>query len=217
MPVSNAATAAELIPKIYSKISAFILDIEMKGQELTGIQIAEQIRKNPQCATVPIIFLTSYVHFGSGALHDIHYYDFLSKVDSKKLLINTLEKALGIHLVTNNLSTPHIIVECTSCSLEISIESISCIDLFGSKLLITDFSGETQAYRVKPHAFSDICVQLENISGHSLKQIHRCVIVNVNRIKEIQWHKNSAQIWLFNVSDWKPAGKTYLHKLSQFK
>lgn len=214
VPISDSDVGIRLIRQTPSAFSAYILDIEMVGQTYCGIQVAEEIRRQPGCALVPILFLTSHTHFGGEALHHIHYYDFLQKPCDAERLIDDLRSALALD---DTPKPPCVLIEGRNGSFDLELSAISCIELSGQDMLITDFRGRVTAVPAKPNAFSRLCARLETIPGHSLVRIHRSVIINRNRIREIEWRKNSATVWLFNVADWKPAGKNYLDNLSMYR
>ena len=215
-PIPDSEASIQIIQKHYDIFSAYILDIEMSGQKYSGIQVAEAIRNQPQCALVPIIFLTSHAHFGAGGLHYIHYYEFFQKPCDVDRLVATLQEALSINSINEHSEHTTINIESNHLSVELDLEDISCIEIFGTQLYVTDLLGKVATYKVKPNVFSSICQRLKTMGNCSLRQIHRTVIINVNRIKRIEWRKNTATVWLFNVKDWKPAGKTYLNVLSPY-
>lgn len=98
-------------------------------------------------------------------------------------------------------------------SLILNFNDITCIEIIGKELQITNMLGEVEKYHVKYNTFSKI---LNYICTHeelnSFIQIHRCIIINADRIKKIEKGKNIADIWLFNLDNPKPVGKTYFSK-----
>lgn len=222
MPVSVIAVnspeqAIHYIDLYSSRIEAYILDIEMAGNRYSGIQVAEYIRNVAHQSLVPIIFLTSHAHYGSGYLHRIHYYDFFAKPYQHSALIESLRGALSL-LPSNAISTHNRLLIRTTygMSVELDFDNISCIEINGQELLITDLLGKANTYTVKYKTFSNIIEFIEGRNMSNFQQIHRCVIINTDRIRKIEWEKNTASVWLFNVSDFKPVGKTFLSKISIF-
>ena len=210
----NADDVIPLLNRDLSRFKAFVLDIEMAGQKYSGIDVALAIRKNPHCTLTPIIFLTSYSHFGKGALKQIHYYDFISKSAPIEQLITVLQQALGLEkTLPPFLNKRTVVIDGRKFQTEISLEEISCIEQFGGKLIVTDYAGNETCYLIKSHAFESICEQIFTIPNCPFERIHRSVIINVHRIKSIDMGKNTARVTLFNVKEAKPAGKTYMHKL----
>lgn len=213
----NADETMPLLTNDISRFNAFVLDIEMEGQTYSGIDVAKAIRSNKKCALSPIIFLTSYSHFGNGVLKQLHYYDFISKSAPIEQLVAVLQQALGLEKrMPTFLDRPKLIIDGRKFQTEISADRISCIEQFGNELVVTDYSGKTERYFTKSRAFESICDQIAAISDCPLEQIHRSVIINVLRIKSIDMEKNTGRVTLFNISDKKPAGKTYLYKLSAY-
>lgn len=218
VPISDSDAGLQLIRTNASAFAAYILDIEMVGQTYCGIQIAEEIRRQPGCALVPILFLTSRVHFGGEALRYIHYYDFLPKPCDAKRLIGDLRSALALdNAPGESRKAPIVLLEGRGTSLRLDLSMVSCLEISGQDMLITDFRGQVTAFPIKPRTFSKLCAELDTLPGHAMVQVHRSVIINRNRIRAIEWRKNSATIWLFNVADWKPAGKNYLDNLAIFR
>lgn len=206
----------EVLDKYYDKFSAYVLDIEMIDQKYSGIEVAEKIRKLPNGSLVPIIFLTSHSYFGGGGLRKIHYYEFFQKPSNPIKVLNTLKSALSSEAKIKPSENQPLIFETGKLTVELDISTISCREVYGSELVVTDFCGKSDSYHIKSSTFSKICKELNKRNDHSLKQTHRCVIINVNRIKHIEWRKNAATVWLFNVDEPKPVGKTYLHNISVY-
>jgi len=195
---------------------AFILDIELAGQKHTGIDIAEIIKSNAQTASKPIFFLTSYKHFGYGSLKHLHYYDFFTKDTDFEKITASIEKAVFPQNEGKQKSSI-VFLQGLFCVYEINLNDVSCIEQFGKEIVITDLSGHVSSYRVKPCAFINVCKQIEQLDYKNFQQVHRSIILNFHRIQKIDWHKNTASVILFNTSDCKPVGKTYLEKLKIFK
>lgn len=199
-------------------IEAYILDIELSDSKFSGIDVAKFIRNDPKKALVPIIFTTSYSHYGSGFLQEVHYYDFFVKPYDKKQLLKSIKGSLSLISknscnAVNKLSIPLLY----GSSLLLNFNDVTCIEINGKELSITNSLGKVEKYYVKYKTFSNI---INYIAAHEeLKnfiQIHRCIIINAERIKKIQKGKNIADIWLFNLNNSKPVGKTFLHQISIF-
>lgn len=222
MPVSVIAVnspeqAVHYIDRYSSRIEAYILDIEMIGDRSSGIQVAEYIRNVASCALVPIIFTTSHAHYGSGYLHRIHYYDFFTKPVDHRALIDSLRSALSLSPSDVINTHNHLLIRTLyGMSVELDFDNIACIEINGQELLITDLLGKTNTYQVKYKTFSNIIEFIENENLSKFQQIHRCVIINTDRIRNIELGKNTANIWLFNVEEFKPVGKTFLSKIAVF-
>lgn len=75
----------------YKKADIVILDIDLKGSELNGVEVAKQIRK--ENAYVPIIFTTKYEDFALEA-STIHMSGFLKKPLNPDDFEDTLHMAL---------------------------------------------------------------------------------------------------------------------------
>lgn len=213
--VSSPQQAMRYIDLYSDRIEAYIFDIEMVGNRYSGIQLAEYVRNTADGALVPIIFLTSHAHYGLGYLRPIHYYDFFVKPLEKDALLQSLRGALSI---SNTSDVCNHLLILTSCgiSVDLDFEDISCIEINGRHLSVTDLLGKVKTYTVKYKTFSNIVRFVENESMCKFRQIHRCVIINTDRIRRIEWGKNTASIWLFNVKECKPVGKTFLSQVAVF-
>lgn len=189
----------------------------MFGNRSSGIQVAEYVRNVARRALVPIIFITSHAHYGSGYLHRIHYYDFFAKPFDHCALIESLRGALSISSSKSSNICSHLFIHTSSgISVELNFDNISCIEINGPDLSITDLLGKTNTYAVKYKTFSNILEFVEQRNMSKFQQIHRCVIINTDRIRRIEWGKNTASIWLFNIEDFKPVGKTFLSQIAIF-
>lgn len=216
IPFCNADDAISSLTDTSYDFLAYILDIEIKNQHRSGIDVAEKIREIDGNNYKPIIFLSSYTHFGFGALNHLHYYEFVNKDSNWFQIANVLQRAISTSSGVRNSSTP-LILNTTRFQYEIDVKNVSCIELYTNEVVITDLIGIEKTYKVRPHAFSDLCNQLTNSKIDYLQQMHRSIILNLHRIQKIEWHKNTATVWLFNVATCKPVGKTYLEKLKIFK
>ena len=214
--MTSSDKAIDWLGQFPAPCAAFILDIEMKSQKYSGIQVAEKIRQNPLFITTPIIFLTSYGHFGRGALQHIHYYHFMNKPYAMSFFIQILSEAISPPS-PNSMQISTLLLESTHYTYELPTEDISCIEQFGSKIVVTDLLGKESTYIVKTNAFSHICGQIKELEHCPLHQVHRSVVINFNRIQKIDWKKNYATVWLFNIAIGKPVGRTYLNTLSIFQ
>ncbi len=218
IPINNADNMMSLITKYAGRFSAFVLDIEMSGQAYSGIDLAQKIRQLPECTHTPIIFLSSHSHYSGGVLKNLHYYDFICKPYDPSLLIRSLENALALNIAASSAedTSNTLLLDGPHFQYELRASTISCIELFRNEMIVTDLLGNDTRYIVKPKALPSICNQLEHINT-SLSQVHRCYIINLNRIKKIEWSKNTALVYLFNVSKPVPVGKSFLHILSAYK
>lgn len=223
IPISTIAAkspeeAIHYITLYGADIDAFILDIEITGNKYSGIQVAEYIRNIEGRALVPIIFLTSHTHYGSGYLNRIHYYDFFSKPYNPHDLIKSITTALSLQPPDskNALKDLSIVIH-DNIAVKLHFENISCIEINGHHLIVTDLLGNIETYKVKPKTFANVNEYIENQSSFNFQQIHRCIIINTDRIRKIVWEKNTASVWLFNVERPKPIGKMFLSKMSIFK
>ena len=216
-PVYSADEAMRLIEDFFDRFVAFVLDIEIVGEKYTGIQIADKVRCHSGGSHVPIIFISSYAHFSAGALQRLHYHDFFAKPYDPEKLIRSLSDALETDLNScDPKRVPPLFIEGNGATFKMDLSDVSSMELIGSTLVITDLNGVEVKYQVKPRTFSNICAFLQQVQHPTLRQVHRSVIINVDRIRNIKWLKNTAMVWLFQEKSWKPVGKTYMEQLAHY-
>lgn len=153
---------------------------------------------------------------GYGALSYLHYYEFFNKFESPDKLVNALRRALSVPGDTP-VEPTDLTLQGSRMTYALNSCDITCIELFGRQVAVTDLLGKTQVYAVRHNAFQELCDQVEKLEDGCLQQIHRCIIINTRRIRQIEWEKNTATVWLFNMDEGKPAGKTYVRRLDIFR
>lgn len=210
--INSADSAMSSIEKYAQLFSAFILDIEMPNQRYTGIDIAYKIRQIAGCEHTPIIFLTSHVHFGGAALKAIHYFDFIQKPFDDTILIRSLQQALALSPPIGIFSEI-VHFDGPDMHYQLDASNILCVEMIRNKLVVTDCENKDTEYPIKAKSFASICDQISHMQI-PLQQVHRCYIVNLHRIKEIRWGKNTATLSLFNSNKQIPVGKTFLNILT---
>lgn len=215
-PFMSPQAAIEALTDPQYNFVAFVLDIEMERLALSGISVAEAIRRQPAYVRTPIIFVTSHTHYGYGALSYLHYYEFFNKFESPDKLVNALRRALSVP-GDAPVEPTDLTLQGSRMTYALNSCDIACIELFGRQVAVTDLLGKTQVYAVRHNAFQELCDQMEKLEDGCLQQIHRCIIVNTRRIRQIEWEKNTATVWLFNMDEGKPAGKTYVRRLDIFR
>lgn len=197
----------------------FLLDIEMTGKRITGIQFAEQIRRMPQYATTPILFLSVYTHCSRRVLNAILHAHFLSKPISEKDLILQIGAVLGFSDYLNEYyRLPALILPTSSkASIEINPIEISYIHFINHQIMVqmTDSRQITINRKVCP--FQSIVEQIKQRNLDSLlRQIYRSIIVNVDQIQTVTVCGNAASVYLFQDSEAKPLGIRYRKNLSEY-
>lgn len=212
----DAHSAIKALEDPKYNFAAYVLDIELSNQGLTGIDVAEKIRQNTNDNRKPIIFLSSYTHFSFGSLRYLQYFEFVSKGADMAHVENAIKCDI-LGNFTSRQTAAHIMLQTTKFTCEIDAKDISCIEIIRNEVIITDLIGSEKVYKVRPGTFANICEQLRNSHIDCLQQVHRCIILNLHRIRKIEWRKNTATVWLFNVTSPKPVGKTFLEKMNVFK
>ncbi len=197
-----------------SAIDAFLLDIELSDDRSTGIQLANDIRRLPQYATTPIVFVSMYSHYSHRLLSTVQNSAFLTKPIRSQELLSTLGAFFGIAAYMHPNYEPFRIPIHKSGYIEINPRDISYIDVNRNELTVQYISGETVTAKCVHGCFKSILDQMEAQSISHLRQIYRSIIINIDQVKEIDLKGNIGTVTLFGDPTPKPVGSMYKHHLS---
>lgn len=133
--INSYEESINYIRKYNMDIEAYILDIELSYSKYSGIEVAKYIRNDPLKALVPIIFTTSYSHYGSGYLREIHYYDFYVKPYDKVQLLNSIKSSLSLLTKKSFNQVNELIISLLyGVSVILNFNDITCIEIIGKEL-----------------------------------------------------------------------------------
>lgn len=196
----------------------FILDIEIKHERATGIQIAEQIRRSPSYATTPILFTSMHTHYSNWLFSKIRNCAFLPKPFTQEDFIAEIGIALGIpQYWKKHYASPVLLLPLgKEIHIEIDPHKVSYIEATNRSLLIQYIDGESIQTAVFSGVFKNILEQIQTHRVTCLRQIYRSIIINVNQIKKIELKKNIASIYLFNEAKPLPLGMRYRKNIQEF-
>lgn len=186
----NGLECSEMIDRL--KPDLVFLDIQMPG--LTGFEVLQQTSHSPV-----VIFCTAYDEFALQAF-ETNSIDYIVKPVKAERILKSIEKldSLKQHsdkqellrIVENYISqTPKkeitsIPVKLGDRMLFVKIEDVSYFS--AEEKYVTIYSKDGKTY------LSDIPLKsLEEKLGEAFLRIHRSLLVNVNRIKEINKHYGS--------------------------
>ena len=151
-----------------SDYDIFILDVEMKN--ITGIDLAKQLRKNGSRAE--IIFITSHFEFyGEG--YEVDALHYLIKPISSEKLAQVLTKAAE----RLSVEAPSIVISCDGETVKLYEEDILYVESFLHYIVIHTNNKE---YKIK----ESISIFEENLSN-DFYRIHRSYIASLKHITRI--------------------------------
>lgn len=206
--------------KLLSEIQfhLFILDIEIKGERSTGIQLAETIRTNPNYICTPILFMSIHSHFSYRMLSRFQNSAFLKKPFSAEELILQSGTLLNIpEYVQRYYQAPTFTISVSKqTQIELSAKSISYIEVNNKTLDIQYIDGRLEHFRCLSGTFKALIKQIEGYPACNLRQIHRAIVVNVDQIRRVEIQKNAGLVWLFNDDKPKLLGISYRENLAEF-
>lgn len=210
--IYEASNGGQALEKIEAQeIDLFILDIELP--DISGLEIAEKIRKISKHELTHIIFITTHIYFQLDAFKEIHCYDFLEKPYKRVDLIKNIERLYRGFSNLNDISSENfkrsIFFEMKDYLLKIYLEDILFLE---SQLRHIKIHTKDKEYLVKNISIKKV---LEKIASKEFIQIHRAYVVNMNNIKEII--KDGSQAWEVKFKSYEKmayVGKTYKAKFN---
>ena len=213
---NSYSQAIKLLSEIHFHL--FILDIEIKGERSTGIQLAEIVRANPVYICTPILFMSVHSHFSYRMLSHFHNSAFIKKPFSAEELV--LQSGILLNIpkyIQSYYQTPTFTL-CVSkqTQIELSAHSISYIEVNHKTLDIQYIDGRLEHFRCLSGAFKSFIKQIENHPVCNLRQIHRAIIVNIDQIRHVETQRNAGLVWLFNDNKPKPLGISYRGNIAEF-
>lgn len=205
--IYEAENGRQALEKIKIKdIDLFILDIELP--DISGIKVAEEIRKIDRYEITHIIFITTHVYFQMDAFKKIHCYDFLEKPYKKSELIENIDRlyrgTLSLRRYKKDKPKQSVCFEMKDYFLKIYLEDILFIESQLRHIIVHTINKE---YLIKNISIKKV---LEKIKNKNFVQTHRSYIINMNNIKEII--KESNRAWEVRFKNYRiPAyvGRTY--------
>lgn len=196
----------------------FILDIEIKHERATGIQLAEHLRQLPSYTTIPIVFTSMHTHYSHWLFSKIRNCSFLPKPFAQEDLITEIGMALGIpqYVKKHYASPPLILPFGKETHIEIDPHKVSYIEATNHSLLVQYIDGESIQASASSGVLKNILEQIYAQHITCLRQIYRSIIINVNQIKKVELEKNIASVYLFNEAKALPLGMRYRENIQEF-
>lgn len=158
-----------------NKIDVVVLDIQFNNSNLSGLDIAEKIRKvNKNCY---IIFTTSHFEYVMQA-YKFKTFDYLIKSSiTVDILLDTLNRLFDdIYGVTNNY------IKIDNKGTIIAIDTIQFIEKNGMKLIYHTTFGDY-------HSYSSFAIIQSKLPDNFVR-CHKSYIVNINNINSVKLNEN---------------------------
>ena len=201
-----------------NRYDLFLLDIEIDGTRATGIQFAEQLRKDPRYIATPIIFTSMHTHHSHRSLSNLRHIAFLSKPFTQDQLLMQIGVALeSPEYLKYYYQPPYLQLPVSNRAIvEIDPTEISFIQFADNQLTFQYINGEQLFISRRIYSFQEILQQIEELHIDFLRQIYRSIIVNIKQIQNVQLGKNIASVFLFHDETPKPLAYRYRHNLAEY-
>lgn len=215
IPTQTAEDAAE--QATLHNIDLFILDIELRRQDGSGIRFAQQLRLEDRYRQTPILFISMYSHYSRYVLSSVPHSTFLPKPFSAEALTAKAGILLGITgYAEQAYAQARLTVPTRDGFIEVDAYRVSCIELIRSELVIHYTDGQTMTLKSNHGCFKALLAEIDAAGITHLRQIYRSVIINVHQIKKLNIAKNSGDVLLFHDDIPKPVGNRYRDRLAEF-
>lgn len=152
----------------------FLLDIELNGQDMTGLDVAKQINSFDKAAH--LVFVTGYAQYALESIA-IHPYAYLLKPINVNDFIDLIKEiALNIeslHLVNSD----HLVLKTRGGIIHIPKEQIVFVEKISGHSLIHTYDGKYQMPRTLD--------ELEQQLGINFIRVHRSFIINLKHVSKV--------------------------------
>lgn len=194
LTASTGEKAIELLKK--ENIDIFLLDIELP--DITGLEIAQEIRSIEKYMFSFIVFITGHTFLLKEALQKYNCYDFIEKPFGEEKIIEIINKLLkGFNREVVQIKK-HIKIENGTYLYKVYLEDIIYIEIQGRVLKVHTQSGIISIQNV---SLQKVMTLIENADCDYLMMTHRSYIVNVDKIYCIKLeHK---RLWQIHFQDYK--------------
>lgn len=196
--ILKAATYEEAINYIENdKIQLFLLDVELSKENSckNGIELGKIIRKNPQYAYTPILFITSIPEKIQEALNETHCYHYLLKPYNKEQFYSVLDAIAASPLMEEPLITIK-----DNFGIYTQIKRRDILYIASEKRQLLFYTPQT--------VFHAVGMTLESLStklGSAFSRCHKKYWVNLKQIKH--YDKTNR---LLSIQDTRvPVGRIY--------
>lgn len=196
--ICEAATgkkANELLEKNY--FDMFLLDIELP--DLSGMEIAQNIRGLERYQFVPIVFITTHITLLPKALHDYHCYDFIEKpfkMEKVIEIIQGLRNGIGKEEAIDKKK--YLTITSGNVTNKILLSDIYFIEAQGRFIY---YHSKVGIYKEIKSSLKKVMIQIESLESDAFARSHKAYIVNTIYIKSIIHSNRSASSIIFDNYD----------------
>lgn len=169
--IMTFATGEEML-KVRDSFDISFLDVEMRG--VSGMDVANHIRKEEQGSTKSIIiFVTGYEKYMNSAF-DVSAFHYLLKPINEEKFRNVFGRALKELYVEEEQKKQYILVRNSGAQQKIYINDICYIESANKKVIIHTKTGILDSYGKMD--------EFEQMTGSGFYRCHRCYLVNMEKI-----------------------------------
>lgn len=170
---SNAGEAIRLAKEHRPEL--FLLDIELCGQDMNGLEVAKQIySQHPDSF---LVFITGYYQYAidSFAVHPYSYQIKPINVNDFNDLINEIVSKVETSRLA---SADHLVFRTKDGITHISKEHVIFVEKVNGRSLIHTYDGKHEIYRTLD--------ELEQQLGNNFIRVHRSFIINLKHVSKVR-------------------------------
>ncbi len=215
--VKTFSEANEILQK--QQVDVFLLDIEIAGEHLTGIEYAHQLRSSQRYYKTPIIFVSNYSHLSRHLFATVRHCQLLSKPYDEEGLERNIGSALGIYQYSleQHTDTSLMIPVKRERTIEVDARTICYIEFLKNNVVHIQFNyGECITLNCQRSVRKYILDQIDRNNISHLVQIYRSIVVNIHEIKFVKQDGHEGNVYLFGEDTPKPLGSKYRDNLKNF-
>jgi len=213
----TTSEAQDIVSKQH--IDLFLLDIEITGERMTGIEYARMLRASQEHFQTPIVFVSSYSHLARHLFSTVRNCQLLTKPYTEREFENAVGSALGLYdyVHKNSSMIPLLIPVKRERTVEIDTRTICYIEfLKDHAVCIQSHDHERITLHCQRNVRKLVLDQIEQHNLSHLVQIYRSVVVNINEIKSVKLDGREGYVYLFGDDVPKPLGARYRDNIRDF-
>lgn len=197
-------------------IDLLILDVNLEEKD-TGIDFAEELRKEPSYAFTWILFLSAYPHFMTEAMRRSHCYEYMVKPINPAHFISLLTELLSRRVVQDTQPV-ELLLKMKQFSYRIPIYTINYIEAVNRICVIHTTKGQVEIPRLALQAIH------KQLPSDIFIQCHKSYIVNIRKYNYLNTSSKEWYLYVYDKSTDKvpnpketlPVGQTFREKIRPF-
>lgn len=188
-----------------NKISAFFLDIQVKG--FTGLELARKIRRIKRYQFTPIIFITAMPTRELEAFRQLHCYDYIIKPYTDEEIERVFEEIiLGYIGESPDKENEKLVLKFQHMTQLVDMQDIVYVEYKDRKIVIKTHRDEITYIHMPLKRFKEL------LKGNFI-QIHQSIVINMEYIEKVDIAKQ--QVKQLNIEEYLPIGRSYLKKVGE--